>query len=317
MESNKPDSLPLVSVIIPSYNCEPYIRQTITSVLDQSMKDLELIVVDDGSSDNTCQLVQQFGERVRLIRQQNARVCAARNRGIREARGQYLCFMDHDDAWFPHKLEVQLKTLQQYPQAAAVCSNFICWYPDAQGVYPAIDSFKLSEDLLATDPEQSGWIYHRLLLDCCMLTSSTMIRAKVFEHCSAFDESLPYSEDWDLWIRLSRDYPLIKLAAPTTLYRQHPAQGNRIVREVDYRTRLLENAVQQWGLVSQDGRAIRRTEFNRRLAFYHAEYGGQCLMADQKSRALASFGKAWRYRPLNLKYPAYILAALFNWKPGW
>ena len=96
------DPKPTVSVIIPSYNCEAYIAETIGSVLDQTFRDLELIVVDDGSTDGTREIVASYGAPVRLLTQKNAGVCAARNYGIREALGQYICLMDHDDYWFPN-----------------------------------------------------------------------------------------------------------------------------------------------------------------------------------------------------------------------
>src|SRR5690242_9974943 len=95
---------PTVSVIIPSYNCELYIAETLESILDQTFKDTEIIVVDDGSTDKTQQIVTSYGMPVRLVTQTNAGVCAARNRGIQEAAGQYVCLMDHDDYWLPDKL---------------------------------------------------------------------------------------------------------------------------------------------------------------------------------------------------------------------
>src|SRR5688572_3231285 len=98
------DRKPTVSVIIPSYNCEAYIAETLGSVVGQTFGDLEIIVVDDGSTDRTREIVASFEPRVRLLTQKNNGVCAARNYGIREAQGQYVCLMDHDDYWLPDKL---------------------------------------------------------------------------------------------------------------------------------------------------------------------------------------------------------------------
>src|SRR5688500_19764582 len=97
-------SKPTVSIVIPTYNCEAYISETLYSVLGQTFTDLELIVVDDGSTDRTREIVASFGTSVRLLSQANSGVCAARNYGIREAAGRYLCLMDHDDYWYPDKL---------------------------------------------------------------------------------------------------------------------------------------------------------------------------------------------------------------------
>ena len=309
--------MPKVTVIIPSYNCEAYIAETIDSILNQTFKDLELIVVDDGSTDRTCEIVESYGDPVRLIRQSNARVCAARNRGIREAKGEFICLMDHDDYWYPEKLARQLQEFERHPEAGAVFSTFIRWYRDESGNFPAPESYDRLSVPDDTDPEFTGWIYHQFLLDCWMLTSSAMFRKEVFEKCGMFDEALPYSEDWELWIRMSRHYPMVKLNRTYTLYRQHPLQGSRLVRDVDYRTVLLINTMKRWGLCNQQGRCVPRRQFLSKLALYHAEYGFNHLKAGNLRRAISAFSTAWRTDPLQPRYIAYIAAALVGWKPDW
>lgn len=311
------NSSPTVSVIIPSYNCESYIAETIDSVLNQTFRDLELIVVDDGSTDRTCEIVNSFRGPVRLVTQTNARVCAARNRGIDEAKGEFICLMDHDDYWFPDKLSSQIKLMHDHPEAGVVYTAFTRWHSDASGKFPDPASLSTISDSDYIDPEYSGWIYHQFLLDCWMLTSTSMIRKEVFDKCGTFDVNLPYSEDWELWLRISREYPFIKLSRATTLYRQHHAQGNLVARDVDYRTELLSKAAREWGLKSRDGRFVSRLQFQRQLAKYHAAYGLHQLQAGNPGKAINSFGKAWGNYPPGLKYPAYILAAFLGWKPKW
>ncbi|MBY0577511.1 MAG: glycosyltransferase [Burkholderiales bacterium] len=308
---------PVVSVIIPSYNCERYIGETIGSILNQTFRDLELIVVDDGSTDRTQEIVQSFGEPVRLVTQTNSGVCAARNRGIAEAKGAFICLMDHDDYWFPDKLARQLGALQDQAEAGVVYSPFIMWHPCADGSFPAPSSLAPPPEPDEIDPEYSGWIYHHLMLDCIMLTSSAMFRKEVFEKCGAFDLSLPYSEDWELWLRIAREYPFIKLRQPSTLYRQHPKQGNRLVRSIDYRTVLLTKAARKWGLCSRDGRCVKSRIFHVRLAGYHADFGLHHLQAGHLKTAIRSFLKAWVTHPTRMKYLAYIAAGLLGWKPKW
>ncbi len=317
MDSEVNEENPTVSVIIPSYNCERYISETIDSILGQTFRDLELIVVDDGSTDRTREIVSSYGPPVRLVTQQNARVCAARNRGIRESRGKYICLMDHDDYWFAHKLASQVKCLEEHPDAGAAHSPFILWHPDANGIFPPPEGMAPQGDLEEISAEDSGWMYHRLLFDCVMLTSSAMFRREVFEKCGNFDESLPYSEDWDLWFRISRVYPFVKLRQPTTLYRQHPLQGNRVVRDIDYRTVLLEKAFNQWGLTGPDGQSADRKKFMRQLAKYHADFGLHHLQAGHVKKASESFVKAWKRNPIQPKYLAYIAAGLLGWRPKW
>lgn len=309
--------MPKVSVIIPSYNCESYIAETISSVLNQTFKDIELIVVDDGSTDRTQEIVASFGAPVRLITQANARVCAARNRGIREATGEYICLMDHDDYWYPEKLARQLVEFETHPEAGVVYSTFIRWYPDQDGHFPEPESFDLTSYADNIDPDFSGWIYHQFLLDCWMLTSTAMFRAVVFDQCGNFDEALPYSEDWELWLRMSQKYPMIQLRRPTTLYRQHPQQGNLVVRDVDYRTNLLAETAQKLGLCSRDGRCITRRQFQTQLATYHASFAFGHLQVGNRGRAISSLIKGWVSAPANLKYLAYIGAVMLGWKPKW
>ncbi len=307
--------MPLITIIIPSYNSEQHIAETIDSILEQSVKDIELIVVDDGSTDGTRDLVSAYGPPVRLITQANAGVCAARNRGLKEAGGQFICFMDHDDYWFPDKLARQLDVFQAHPDAGVVYSSFINWHADETGRFPPPDSFNRTAAPDAIDAEFSGWIYHHFLFDCWMLTSTAMFRVEVLEKCGSFDEKLPYSEDWDLWLRISRAYPMFKLQQATTLYRQHKRQGNRVIRDIDYRTRLLSQAAEQWGLCSNDGRCIARRRFLDQLALYHASFALSHLHGGKFGIALRSFFRAWRCSPSNLKYLAYIPAALLGWRP--
>lgn len=309
---------PVVSIIIPTHNCELYIAETIASVLNQSFKDIELIVVDDGSTDATRDIVASYGQPVRLVTQANAGVCVARNRGICEASGKYICLMDHDDYWFPHKLARQINILEQQPDTGVVYSSFILWHRDENsGQFPSPDNFDLNTYPDDTDPEFSGWIYHQFLIDCWMLTSTAMFRAEIFDTCGLFDESLPYSEDWDLWLRISRNYPFVQLRRPTTLYRQHAHQGNRVNRPIDYRTRLLTQAVSQWGFCSRDGRCVPRNTFNRKLATYHAEFALGHLRAGNKKQAVSAFWKSWMTYPQNLKILAYVPATFMGWRPQW
>ena len=308
---------PTVSVIIPTYNCESYIAETLNSVLHQSFKDLEIIVVDDGSTDHTPQIAASYGPPVRLISQANSGVCKARNRGIREAAGRYLCLMDHDDYWVPSKLKLQLEVMDRYPETGLVYSTFIWWFSDRDGKFPLPESYQAESSPTGIDEEYSGWVYHLLLLDCWVLTSSALIRADVFAKCGLFDESLPYSEDWDLWLRVSREYAFIKLNEPLTLYRQHVSQGNLVTRDIDYRTELLTRAAAKWGLCSPDGRSITRQEFKQTISRYHKDFGIRHLLSGNLRIANRSFLKSWLTSPANLKSLAYIPAGLMGWKPKW
>lgn len=307
----------LVSVIIPSYNCEIYIAQTIDSVLAQDYDPIEVLIIDDDSTDRTTEIVFGYGDQVRLVSKKNSGVCATRNRGLNEAKGQFICWMDHDDYWYPDKISRQVNAFAQHDDIGVVYSSFMRWNSDAAGIFPNPDSYVRKSFVDEFDPEYSGWIYHLFLLDCHMLTSTAMFRREVLEKCGAFDESLPYGEDWDLWLRISREYPFLKLNQSTTLYRQHEGQGSRMVRGVDYRTMILSNARNRWGLDSRDGRHLSEWQFRRQLANYHASFALQLLKVGQKKRATMSLLRAWITYPFNLKFVGYLLAGAAGWKPNW
>lgn len=307
---------PLVSVIIPTYNCENYILETINCILGQDYPAIELIVVDDGSTDKTQEIIESFGAKVKLLKQQNSGVCKSRNRGISVASGQFICLMDHDDYWFPNKISAQLKCFEDYPEAGVVYSSFTLWHADIQGKFPNPDNFTSSAS--GIDKEYSGWIYHLLLLDCWVLTSTAMFRSEVFHECGNFDEKLPFSEDWDLWLRISRSYQFLKINNITTLYRQHKNQGNKVVRPIDYRCNLLLRAYTTWGLCSPDGQCLTKLQFSRQLSLYHTEFGlSQLCSNGSLSIAIKSFLRAWLAFPLNIKSLAYLFAAIFGWQPNW
>lgn len=305
----------LVSVVIPTYNCESYIAQTLASVLAQTHRHFEVLVVDDGSTDRTRQIVEQHGSPVRLIQQANQGVCVARNLGFAQSRGAFVCFLDHDDFWFPWKLHRQLEAFAAYPAAGIVFTDFALWFPD-KGSFPTPAGMAPPDtEPPEIDPEYSGYIYHQFLINCLALTSTAMIRRDAFAASKGFDPALPYSEDWDLWIRLSRQYPFIKLSRASTLYRQHVNQGNRKLRDIDYRTRLLETASKSWGLVSADGRSVDSTTFSQNLACYHLQFGLHHLVDGRRTVAMRSILKAWRHHPRRIKYLALLGAAAVGWKP--
>jgi glycosyltransferase involved in cell wall biosynthesis len=307
--------MPEVSIVIPSYNSEKFIATTLDSVLGQTFKDIEVIVVDDGSTDTSPEIVRTYGAPIRLVPQKNSGVSAARNRGISEAKGKFIGFIDSDDYWFREKLASQIGVFRTHPEVGVVYSSFHRWESDDQDCFPQPESFHFEGALDEIDLEYSGWVYHLFLLDCWMLTSTSIFRKEVFEKCGNFDSSLPCGEDWDLWLRIAREYPMIKLKTATTLYRQHKQQTTQVVRDIDYRSRLLTQTAEKWGLCSQDGRCIDRHRYLKQLATYHASFARSHLQNGKFSIAVNTYLNAWRCNPLNLKYLAYIPFALLGWRP--
>lgn len=223
-------STPKVSVIIPAYNAMNYLPETVESVLRQTFTNFEVLIIDDGSSDNIVQWASELVDtRVKLIKQANQGVSAARNAGIARAQGEYVAFLDADDLWEPTKLEKQVRCLEDNPVVGLVHTWMIL--ADEQG--------KSKGKLIASNAE--GDVWQQLVVRNTILTSSVMVRRCCFENVGVFDCSLRSYEDWELWIRIASRYSFTLIKEPLVLYRQHTSntsnnwqvmeQGFRLVME--------------------------------------------------------------------------------------
>jgi glycosyltransferase involved in cell wall biosynthesis len=196
---------PLISVVVTTYNQAAYIEQTLQSVLAQTYHPYEVIVVDDGSTDDTPNRIAPFEDRIVYIRQKNQGVASSRNTGIRQARGEYIAFLDGDDLWDPEKLSVQVAVARLYPDSGLIAvdgSEF-----DAGGtISPSLFFVPWCKEL----PEGSVTTgrYHHQLLQCNFITttSQVMVPAKVFESIGISDKSFKGASDYDLYIRIAAKY---------------------------------------------------------------------------------------------------------------
>ena len=184
-----------VSVIIPVYNREDTIIKALKSVVNQTFKDFELIVVDDGSTDDTVKKIQNSGIKVSLIvHAENYGVSAARNYGILKATSPLIAFLDSDDYWLPHKLQEQITFFKENIHAVA-CQTREKWIRKDRHVNPGLRHIKTGGDVFLNS------------LDLCMISpSAVMIKRSVFDDIGFFDEALTACEDYDLWLRLTSRY---------------------------------------------------------------------------------------------------------------
>jgi len=197
----------LVSVVIPTYNRWPMLREAIGSVLDQSYKGFELIVVDDGSEDGTVQKLMRYSSVLRVVFQPRRGVAAARNLAVRHSSGRYLAFLDSDDLWQPKKLETQVAFMEMHPQVQ-VCQTDEIWIRNGVRVNPKKRHRK-----------PSGEIF-RASLDLCLVSpSAVMITRELFEKVGGFDEAFTVCEDYDLWLRIAVDTPVHLIPEPLVLKR--------------------------------------------------------------------------------------------------
>ena len=236
--------LPLVSVIIPTYNRGWIVQEAIDSVLDQDFRDYELIVVDDGSDDNTREMLGAYGKSITVLRQPNRGVSAARNRGIAEAAGQLIAFLDSDDVWLPGKLASQVKFFEENA-AAVVNQTQEIWVRNGVRVNPKKRHHKFS-----------GMIFERSLALCLVSPSAVMIKKGLFDDVGLFDEQLPACEDYDLWLRISCRHPVHLIDHPLIIKRGgHDDQLSKAAGLDKYRIQSLTKIIDSDLLNAQQYRA--------------------------------------------------------------
>jgi glycosyltransferase involved in cell wall biosynthesis len=259
MEQGKPK----VSVIIPTYNRSVFLKDAIESVLRQTFTDYEIIVVDDGSTDDTREVVHQFGALIRYYHQENRGCSAARNLGIRAAFGEYIAFLDSDDVFMPEKLAIQARELDQNPHCGMVYSHALGM--DEKGNLIGI----------CWKGNLSGWIYPSSLFikNGIITTPSVMVRASVLKEVGCFDESLEICEDLDLWRRIARRHPIIQVRESLVKVRLGDSvmrKGIDVSRYLEARVRFYEKAFKEDPVLNMNLRGELFTEMYLRygiLAF--------------------------------------------------
>jgi glycosyltransferase involved in cell wall biosynthesis len=214
--------MPKVSVVIPTYNYAHFLGETIRSVLDQTFTEFELIIVDDGSTDNTREVVAGFKDpRIIYIYQENRGVSAAQNNGINASTGGYIAILGSDDLWLPRNLELKVKVLDSRPEVALVCSD--AYYFDNETGATLHRLWEGTPSHPGVDPRRASQRPLRELLapGCFIMPQATLLRRRVFDEVGGFDESLRAGEDWDLFVRITRRFPVETIDIPLVRIRRH------------------------------------------------------------------------------------------------
>jgi glycosyltransferase involved in cell wall biosynthesis len=196
---------PLVSVILPTYNRAWALKTAIDSVLFQNYPNIELIVIDDGSQDNTKKLLKDYKNQIRVLTQENAGVSAARNRGIEKSRGEFIALLDSDDSWDKKKISCQMDFFMANPEAL-ICQTQEVWIRNHKRVNPKIKHKK-----------PSGMIFEQSLNLCLVSPSAVMMKREIFEQKGYFNEKFLVCEDYDLWLRISSTIPVFLIDKPYTI----------------------------------------------------------------------------------------------------
>lgn len=231
---------PAVSVIIPTFDRLPMLQEAIGSVRAQTFGDFECLVVDDGSTDGTAPAVEKVAAadaRVRLLKQENRGVSAARNRGVEASRAPLVAFLDSDDLWHPEKLSRQVEVMQE---GWALCHTDEVWLRRGARV-----------NQRKRHAKGGGWQFVRSLELCCISPSAAVVRRDALEEAGGFDEDFPVCEDYDLWLRMTARWPVAFIAEPLTIKRGgHPGQLSASRWGMDrWRARAIEKLLEADGLL--------------------------------------------------------------------
>jgi glycosyltransferase involved in cell wall biosynthesis len=295
-----------VSVVIPAYNAAPFIERTLDSVLAQGFADLEVIVVDDGSTDDTRDIVSAMDRPIVLVRGPQRGVSLARNAGIRLSVGEYVAFMDHDDLWEPDKIRRQVEALDAEPRAGLVFTQArMMERGRLTRVFP----------LIADEAPFLANAYENLVHENYIPMSSVMVRRASLpglDGSGPFDPQLQLAEDWDLWLRIAQRHSIVYIPEPLTRYVIVPGRATERIADL----RLEDLAVVQrqiranpW-LASSDAERCKATLYR-----LNEEAGYWLLREGRHPEARRALRAAWKLKPASIKPLGFIVASFLGWTP--
>lgn len=328
---------PLVSVVVPTFNRADCLADTLSSVFAQTHQDIEVLLVDDGSTDGTRALVEsRWGRdsRLRYLFQPNRGVSAARNYGMREARGDYIAFLDSDDTWMPWKLEAQLACLAVFPDAGMIWTDmqaldsqdrliaplYLRHMYDAYRWFTNAQLFNVSRpltDILTPTPEplsqavvRYGNVFSPMLMGSLVHTSTVLLRRERFEQVRCFNEAMRTGEDYDFHLRTCRAGPVALLDSATIRYRR--GRADQLTRS-ELKIEIARNFLRTVEPVIERDRAritLPAWMIRRSLADGHQWLGEAALSAGQLHEARLHLAASLRLNPWQAKTAALLAIAL-------
>lgn len=262
----------MISVIIPTFNRAKLTVEALRSVLDQKdvPEEVEIIVVDDGSTDNTGEELAGVAENILYVRQEHSGVSAARNHGISISRGEWIAFLDSDDLWLPGKLCAQMRFFHHHPRIFLCQTNEI-WIRNGRRINPRKYHRK-----------PSGYCFSLLLERCLVSPSAAVVHRRVFDLVGLFDETLPACEDYDLWLRIGCRFPVGLVEEPLVLKRGgHPDQLSARIPNLDkYRIEAILKLLRTAPLSCEQRRSAEKVLDKKRRI-----YTGGCLKRGNTAEA--------------------------------
>jgi glycosyltransferase involved in cell wall biosynthesis len=295
-----------VTVVVPTYNNGHLIGDALTSVLAQTARPEVVIVIDDGSTDDTADRVARFSTHVRYIHQLNQGVAAARNRGQREARSEFVAFLDADDVWHPRKLEIQLSFLHARPDFGLLGTGTYPWTGGATREWPG-------------EPGAARLVpvpWERLVVRNAFATSSVVVRRAVLDRVGEFDTRLQGPEDHDLWLRVAEATPTGNVDFPLTGYRDVPGSLSKHARRMEEGMLRIIAKLGERG--AWRGRSLLRCKacsmVYHQSAYMYGQVGAHMTAVGRSLRSLACY--PWPYRSGECKVaferPKWLARSLLN-----
>ena len=284
----------LISIITPTYNRSDYIAQAVQSVIDQTYGHFEHLIVDDGSTDNTNQVLAPFLEddRIKYFRQENQGQSVARNLGLKYAKGDFICFLDSDNVWMPEKLGAQLAVFRESPEVDVV-------YGDNITINEAGEEISRKNMF-----RPSGFIAFQMLKDNCVSMNTAMARRRCFDEMGGMSGTRRVADDYDLWLRFSARYRFRYIPEFLAYYR---VMENQISSDKTARFETNEAIIRDFRKTYPD--ALSKTEFNKAFAFFYSRKGRYIAGTGDLAGGLRSLGTALWYSPL-YRAPWRALAAV-------
>ncbi len=255
-----------VSVILPTFNRDWALKDAIDSVLFQDYPHIELIVIDDGSTDNTNKVLEQYKNKIIVLRQKNKGVSSARNAGIKMSKSKFIALLDSDDTWDKRKISCQIEFFKHNPKAL-ICQTQEIWIRNKKQVNPKLKHKKLS-----------GMIFEPSLNLCMVSPSAVMMKRKLFKIKGYFNEDLMVCEDYDLWLRVSSDIPVFLIDKPYTIKRGgHKDQLSGSHSQDKFRIRSLMDIIQSNTLTSDQIKKAKKVLKKKCII-----YGNGCIKRGKK-----------------------------------
>ncbi|MGB9616090.1 MAG: glycosyltransferase family 2 protein [Desulfomonilaceae bacterium] len=284
--------IPSVSVVIPTYNRLSLLKQTVQSVRSQSFHDFEIIVVDDGSTDDTWDWLASQSD-IRAFRQTNQGIAASRNAGIAKALAPWVAFLDHDDLWLPKKLQLQMGFISENPHVALVAARHVRMGSRLRNPWRI--------------QWKSGDLFVQAYAESFIHTSSVIIRKDVLESIGGFDPRYRFADEFDVWLKIARDYPIAYVNKPLVLIRFYEANTSH--------DRLgLRKETEDILLKHYDPQRIPRRVFRKTMSDHDISYGRAYLKAGDIQSALDCFWRSVTRAPLRVRpWRYYLKRRIASW----